>query len=75
MEQTTTKKLGSAVLELAIALAAQIALYYISRAIWITLPIMAIPGVFIGARHGFGWGAACAVLSGFAAYLLFPRRR
>ena len=41
MEQTTTKKLGCAVLELAIALVAQIALYYISRAIWITLPIMA----------------------------------
>ena len=70
MEQTTTKKLGSAVLELAIALAAQIALYCISRAVWITLPIMAIPGVFIGARHGFGWGAACAVLSGLAACLL-----
>lgn len=34
------------------------------------MPIMAIPGVFIGARHGFGWGAACAVLSGLAAYLL-----
>ncbi len=31
---------------------------------------MAIPGVFVGARHGFSWGAALAILSGGAAYLL-----
>lgn len=71
MNQTTaSKKKNSPLLEIAIALLAQIALYYISRAIWVTLPIMAIPGVFVGARHGFSWGAALAILSGGAAYLL-----
>ena len=57
-------------LELLLALLAQCLFYYLSRAIWITLPMMAVPGVFIGARRGFGWGAACALLSGAAAYLL-----
>lgn len=71
MKQTQTKQnRAGALLELAIALVVQILLYYISRAIWVTLPILAIPGVYIGARRGFGWGLALAVLSSAAAYLL-----
>ncbi len=71
MKQTQTKQnRAGALLELVIALVVQILLYYISRAIWVTLPILAIPGVYIGARRGFGWGLALAVLSSAAAYLL-----
>ena len=71
MKQTQTKQnRAGALLELVIALVVQILLYYISRAIWVTLPILAVPGVYIGARRGFGWGLALAVLSSAAAYLL-----
>lgn len=59
VKQTQTKQnRAGALLELVIALAVQILLYYISRAIWVTLPSLAgSRRIYLAQRRGFGWGA------------------